>query len=381
MNVLIYGDTETSPTLRHEVPLAIGDSFLYLEADGRRAVLTNALEEGRIARVAPDLERLLGDAFGRDELIAAGHPWWAIDGEVCVRAVASLEIREAAVPPNFPIALADRLREEGVDLTPAGALFAERRRHKTDAEMAGIRRATAAGLEALGEAATMLREAAIRGDELWDGDERLSAETVRARIREVCGRLGAPAPADIMVKPMGPDPRIGHDPGSGPLPAHAPILIDLWPQDEESSCWSDMTRTFVRGDISDAIAHLHALVLSAHENSCAAVRPGVKGVELYGIACDVFEAAGYPTGRSKRPGETLREGFYHGLGHGVGLAVHEPPALGRTGTAPLIAGDVIAIEPGTVDRAVGGVRVEDLLVVSEDGSENLTEGFSYGLVP
>ena len=381
MNVLIYGDTETSPTLRHEVPLAIGDSFLYLEADGRRAVLTNALEEGRIARAAPELERLLGDAFGRDELIAAGHPWWAIDQEVCVRAVASLDIREAAVPPNFPMALADRLRADGIELNAAGALFAQRRRHKTDAEMAGIRRATAAGLEALGGAATMLREAAIRGGELWDGDERLTAESVRARIREVCGRLGAPAPADIMVKPMGPDPHIGHDPGSGPLPAHAPILIDLWPQDEDSSCWSDMTRTFVRGGISDAIADLHALVLSAHEQSCAAVRPGVKGVDLYGIACDVFEAAGYPTGRTKRPGETLREGFYHGLGHGVGLAVHEPPVLGRTGTAPLIAGDVIAIEPGTVDRTVGGVRVEDLLVVTEDGSENLTADFPYGLVP
>lgn len=381
MNVLIYGDTETSPTLRHEVPLAIGDSFLYLEADGRRAVLTNALEEGRIARAAPELERLLGDAFGRDELIAAGQPWWAIDEEVCVRAVAAFEIRAAAVPPTFPIALADRLRAEGVELTPAGAVFAQRRRHKTDAEMEGIRRATAAGLEALGEAATMLRDAAIRGEELWDGDQRLTAEDVRARIREVCVRLGASAPPDIMVKPMGPEPRIGHDPGSGPLPAHAPILIDLWPQDEASSCWSDMTRTFVRGDISDAIADLHALVLSAHEQSCAAVRPGAKGVDLYGIACDVFEAAGYPTGRTKRPGETLREGFYHGLGHGVGLAVHEPPVLGRTGAAPLIAGDVIAIEPGTVDRAVGGVRVEDLLIVTEGGSENLTGGFSHGLVP
>ena len=381
MNVLIYGDTESSPALRHEVPLAIGDAFLYLESDDRRAVLTNALEEGRIARVAPELDRLLGEAFGRDELIAAGHPWWAIEEEVCVRAVASLEIREAAVPPNFPMALADRLRAEGVELTAAGALFAERRRHKTEAEMAGIRRATVAGLEAMHEAATMLREATIRGDELWQGDERLTAETVRARIREVCGRLGAPAPGDIMVKPMGPDPRIGHDPGAGPLAAHAPILIDLWPRDEESSCWSDMTRTFVRGEISDPIAELHALVLSAHEQACAAARPGVKGVELYGIACDVFEAAGYPTGRTKQPGETLREGFYHGLGHGVGLAVHEPPLLGRTGTAPLVAGDVNAVEPGTVDRAIGGVRVEDLLVVTEDGAERLTGGFPYGLVP
>ena len=166
--------------------------------------------------------------------------------------------------------------------------------------MAGIRRATTAGLDAMRAAATMLREAEIRGEELWRDGERLTSETVRTRIREVCERAGAPAPADIMVKPMGPDPQIGHHPGSGPLPAHAPILIDLWPRDEESGCWSDMTRTFVRGEISDPIAELHALVLTAHERACAAVRPGIPGVELYGIACDVFEAAGHPTGRTKR---------------------------------------------------------------------------------
>jgi len=381
MNVLIYGDTETSPALRHELPLVIGDAFLYLESDGRRAVLTNAIEEARIERVAPDVERLLVDAFGRDELIAAGRPWWEIEQEVCLRAVSAFGIRDAAVPPAFPIALADRLRADGVELRPDGRLFAQRRRHKTEAEMAGIRRAADAAVRGMAAAAAVLRDAAVRGDELWQGDERLTSEAVRTRIREVCARLGAPAPADIMVKPMGPNPAIGHDPGSGPLPAHAPILVDLWPQDEESGCWGDMTRTFVRGDISDQVAALHALVLDAHERSCGAARPGVTGLELYGIACDVFESARHPTGRTKPAGETLREGFYHALGHGVGLEVHEPPMLGRTGAAPLIAGDVIAIEPGTIIPSIGGVRVEDLLVVTGDGSERLTGDFPYGLVP
>jgi Xaa-Pro aminopeptidase len=378
---LIYGDTLRSPAMRHEVPLGIGDPFLYLETNGRRVVVTNPLEDDRIAEAAPDLERLLADDLGLDELIAKGLQREVVYRELFARAVDRVGIRAAIVPPEFPIALADRLRETGVELTPDDEEFETRRRRKTAAEMAGIRRATAAGLAGLAECARALREASIDGDQLRIDGELLTSEIVRARVREVCARAGAPAPDDIIVAPMRPGDAVGHESGSGPLPAHAPICIDLWPQDEASGCWSDMTRTFVRGDVSDALGQLHTLVLEAHERACAAVRPGVPGVEIYGVACDVFEAAGHPTQRTKAPGETLRHGFYFGLGHGVGLDVHEAPALGRTGREPLIAGDVIAVEPGTVDPEHGGMRVEDLLVVTEDGYENLTASFPYDLTP
>jgi Xaa-Pro aminopeptidase len=381
VKVLIYGDTESSPDLRHVVPVAIGDPFLYLEADGRRAVVTNALEETRIGRAAPDLELLMENALGRDELLAEGLSQAEVDVELCLRAAAALGIDEALVPPDFPLAVADRLRSGGVALTVERTLFSERRRRKTDAEMAGIKRAAAVAIDAMGEAAAMLRDAAIDGHDLRLGGALLTAETVRSRIREVCARAGAPAPADIIVRALGPDAPIGHDPGSGALPAHTPIEIDLWPRDERSGCWADMTRTFVRGEISDQVVDLYAVVLEAHEHACAAARPGVGGAELQGLASDVFEAAGHPTQRSKKRGETLREGFYYSLGHGVGLEVHEAPTLGLTDTEPLVAGDVIAVEPGTVIRGVGGAGVEDLLLVTSHGSERLTGAFPYGLVP
>jgi Xaa-Pro aminopeptidase len=381
VGVLIFGDTVRSPAMRHELPLSVGDPFLYLESDGRRAVVTNALEVDRIAKAAPDVERLLMNELGMDELIDEGRSRPDVEREVCVRAVAELGIRSAIVPPEFPLALADRLRAEGVELSPDDDEFDARRRRKTAAEMAGIRRATEAGLAGLAEGARMLRESRLDGDLLvLDGDV-VTSEAVRGRIREVCARAGAPAPDDIIVAPMRPDDDVGHESGSGPLPPHAAICIDLWPQDEESGCWADMTRTFVRGDISDAVAELHALVLEAHERACAAVRAGVPGVDVYGVACDVFEAAGHPTQRTKAPGETLRHGFFFSLGHGVGLEVHEAPALGRTGKEPLIVGDVIAVEPGTVDPERGGMRVEDLLVVTESGADNLTSYFPYALVP
>jgi Xaa-Pro aminopeptidase len=284
------------------------------------------------------------------------------------------------VPPDFPLAVADRLRAEGIELTPDDELFVERRRRKTDAELAGIRRAAHAAVAGLDEAARVLRGSEIDGDTLRFDGEVLTSEALRARIREVCARLGAPAPDDIIVAPMRPGDAVGHDSGSGSLPAHAPICVDLWPQDEASGCWADMTRSWVRGDVSDAIAAVHRLVLEAHERSLAMLRPGVRGVDVYGAACDVFEAAGYPTQRTKKPGESLQHGFYFGLGHGVGLEVHEAPALGRTGRAPLIAGDVVAVEPGVVDPDHGGTRVEDLVLVTADGYELLTER-SYDLVP
>ena len=379
-SILICGDTLRSPELRHEVPLGIGDPFLYLETNGRRAVLTNVLEVDRIAQQAPELERLLGEQFGRDELIAEGLSYEAIDRELYVRAVRELGIAAAVVPPDFPLAVADRLRAEGIEVAADDDLFVERRRHKTDAELAGIRRAAHAAVAGVEECARVLREAEIDGDGLRHEGEVLTSEALRARVRGVCARLGAPAPDDIIVAPMRPGDAVGHESGSGPLPAHAPICLDLWPQDEASGCWADMTRTWVRGDITDAMADLHRLVLAAHERALAATRPGVPGVEIYGAACDVFEAAGHPTQRTKKPGETLQHGFYFGLGHGVGLEVHEAPALGRTGRAPLIAGDVVAIEPGTVDPEHGGMRVEDLVLVTDDGYELLTER-SYDLVP
>jgi Xaa-Pro aminopeptidase len=171
----------------------------------------------------------------------------------------------------------------------------------------------------------------------------------------------------------------GHDPGSGPLPANLPIVIDLWPRDESSGCWADMTRTFVVGEIGEAVRALEGLVRNALERARDAVRPGVTGRELHALACEVFEAAGHPTQRTG-PGDDPDEGFQFSLGHGVGLAVHEDPALGQTGSDELVAGDVIAMEPGLWQRGIGEVRLEDLLLVTEDGGETLTN-YSYELTP
>ncbi|MCU1678079.1 MAG: aminopeptidase family protein, partial [Frankiales bacterium] len=140
-------------------------------------------------------------------------------------------------------------------------------------------------------------------------------------------------------------------------------------------------RTFVVGEVTAPVAALRDVVRASLEAARAQIRPGVTGREAYDAAAQVIEDAGHPTLRTRAPGEILQHGFSFSLGHGVGLEVHEEPALGLTGADPFLPGDVVAIEPGVENLpGLGGVRYEDLLLLTEDGSETLTD-FSYDLQP
>jgi Xaa-Pro aminopeptidase len=379
-DVLIHGDTQRSAALRHELPLGIIDPFSYFEVNGRRVVVVSELEAGRVAEAAPDVEVVDPYALGLDELIARGMRWHEIDVELCSRAAARLEVGRLVVPSALPVAVADRLRADGIEVVADELEFIRRRRSKSPAEIEGVRRAQAAAEAGMAAAAELLRGASPSGGALVLDGETLTSEAVRSTIRGVCAERGAPAPEDIIVA-AGAAGASGHEEGSGPLPAGVPIIIDLWPRDEQSGCCADMTRTFIAGgEPAEDVAGWHELCRTALERIVELARPGVAGRELFYAACDVFEGAGEPTQRTKPEGEPLRDGFFHSLGHGVGLEVHEDPALGRTGTDPLVAGDVVAVEPGCYRNGYGGVRLEDLLLITDDGAECLTD-FRYELAP
>jgi Xaa-Pro aminopeptidase len=374
---LFHGDTERSAAMRHELPVAIGDPFLLAVAGGRLHVMVSVIERSRVEAVAPDA--VLHDMadLGFHKLLESGLRRHELELELASRAAAAIGIREAVADPELPVAVADRLRADGIVLRPDAEAIAARRRAKSPAELAGIRRAQAAAESGMSAAAALLRRAVPDGDRLAVGGEALTAESVRAVLRDACLRSGAPAPPDVIVASAWQG--FGHEPGSGPLPAHLPIVVDVWPRDESSGCWADMTRTFVVGEVGDAVRALESLVRDALERVREAVRPGVTGRELHALACEVFEAAGHRTQRTG-PGDDPAEGFQFSLGHGVGLAIHEDPSLGQTGRDGLVVGDVIAVEPGLWQRELGEVRLEDLLLVTEDGSETLTR-YPYELTP
>ncbi|HKP18588.1 MAG TPA: M24 family metallopeptidase, partial [Gaiellaceae bacterium] len=205
----------------------------------------------------------------------------------------------------------------------------------------------------------------------------LTSERVKEAISNVFVARGMVA--DEFIVAHGPQSAVGHDMGSGPIAPGEPVVIDLWPKDPDTGCYADMTRTYVVGDAPEELATYHRLCKEALERSLAGVRPGIAGTELFGLVCELFHDAGYPTQLSKRAGEVLENGFFHGLGHGVGLEVHEEPWLGRA-PGELVARDVITLEPGLYRQGFGGVRLEDLVLVTEDGAENLTE-YPYDLAP
>ena len=376
--ILLYGDTVRYPAMRHEVGLEIIDPMLLAVENGRTSILTSSLEAARLAEARPDADLVLLDDLGFYDMLADGTPRDEAELEVVLRAVRRWGIERAVVPADLPVAVADKLRDAGVALDVDGKAVEARRRSKSAAELEGIRRAQRAAERGMEAGRALIKGATAHDGLLQHDGSPLTAEAVRDAIRAECAAAGAPAPPDIMVVSLFAGG--GHDPGSGPLPAGLPIEIDLWPRDEVSGCWADMTRTFVGGgEVTEAVAELRDISREALEAARGAARPGVTGRVLYDAACDVVERAGHPTQRTREPGQVLDHGFYFGLGHGVGLEVHEPPGLGLSGHDELVPGDVVAIEPGIEGiEGIGGVRFEDLLLITEDGCETLTD-YPYDL--
>lgn len=372
-DVLIHADTVRSPELRHEVPVTVPDPFLYYERNGSKLAMVTSFEVDRLREVG--IEAHPYEAFGWDELIAKGMPREEAELELVVRAAAEWGVSSAAVPSTFPLELADRLRGGGVELKVDRDLFLERRRVKTQAELDGIRRAQKGADEAMAAARELFRRAeAQNGSVMLDG-EPLTCERVKVEILRVFGEHGLAA--DDFIVSHGPQSAVGHDMGSGEIKPDEPIVIDIWPRDRESMCYADMTRTFVIGTPPEELEEYHRLVYAALQRSLEATRAGVAGLAVFTQVCELFQEAGYPTQLSKKPGEVLDSGFYHGLGHGVGLEVHEQPWLGRA-PGQLVAGDVVTLEPGLYRHGWGGCRLEDLALVTDDGCENLTD-FPYDL--
>jgi Xaa-Pro aminopeptidase len=353
--LLVYGAPDGSADLFHAVPVGIVDPFLYAEAGGRRAATVSVLDADKVRALG--VEVMDPYTLGRDELLEAGRPDHEIDAEISLRACRALRIERAIVPFSFPVAVADHLRAAGLELRVDQDAFVERRRRKTGTQLEGIRRAQKAADAAMAVAARLIRELA----------PGITSEEVRTAMQAVCDERGCELPDDVIVS-HGAQSAVGHESGHGEIGAGEPVVVDIWPRDKLSRCWADMTRTFVGGggEPPEELVGYWELTRASLDAVYPMVRAGADCRAIYEASCRPFHDAGQPTQLTKEPGTVLEDGYFHGLGHGVGLEIHERPGLGRS-TDTLLAGDVVTLEPGCYRRGFGGCRLEDLVVVTDDG--------------
>lgn len=343
------------------------------EIGGRHGVhlLVSGLEYGR-AHADATVDSITRRAdFDYRERVAEYGPQ-----EGTVRTIAAFleahDVESVAVPPGFPTGTADGLREQGISVTVEsdGIVETEIRARKSEWEVEQIQSTQRANERAMAVAEEMIATADVEdGVLVYDGDP-LTSERVTTEIEITLLRNGCALDETIVA--CGADGADPHDRGSGPLEADELIVIDIFPRDKETGYFGDMTRTFLRGVPSEEQRRRYDVTQRAYEAALEAVEAGVMGAAVHDVACDVIEDAGYETLRSDPTTET---GYIHNTGHGVGLDIHEQPTVSPSG-GELEPGHVVSIEPGIYDPAVGGVRIEDLVVVTEDGHRNLNE---YGI--
>jgi Xaa-Pro aminopeptidase len=351
------------------------DPYVTLFADDAVHLLVGGLEYGRAKRTsrAATVRRLqefdYRDRVGEtDRATARCH--------VVADFLDEYGVDDVAVPGRFPAFLADGLRARDVAVAcETDGVIADARAVKTETEIDHVREAQRATEAAIGRAESLLAAANPRDGVLHHDGAPLTSERVKRAITHELLDHECEC-ADVIVA-GGEDAADPHERGSGPLPADAPIIVDVFPRFTQSRYHADTTRTFVVGEPSAAAREFHELTCEALDAALDAIEPGVTGGSVHDAACEVYEAAGYETSRGDA---SPAAGFIHGTGHGVGLAIHEEPRLSATADDELAAGNVVTVEPGLYDPDVGGVRVEELVVVREEGPEVLTD-YHRSLVP
>lgn len=372
--LLIIGAPQHDAAAYHLSGFLAPDPVICLQAAGKKYLAVSSLEYGRAEKQAKVDELLSYDELDIMKLakkLKSGPKAFAAAIANLVEKIGAKD-SPITVPPDFAIVYADELRAHGLTITPDTKLFGNLRRAKTETEIGYIEQ-TQRDIEAsCARAVEILKESEVSGDDtLQWRDEPLTSELLRAEIDVELLRRNCAADGTIVAGgPQAADP---HERGHGPLKAGESIIVDIFPMNLSNRYYSDMTRTFIKGEPNETLQGMYDAVLESQNAALAMVKAGVNGKDVHSKVAEILHEAGYKTNvHDQEEGKPLTEGFFHGTGHGVGLELHEAPRVALADDE-LIPGDVISIEPGVYDPRIGGARIEDLVVVTEDGCRNLTE--------
>ncbi|MGH7889055.1 MAG: M24 family metallopeptidase, partial [Thermodesulfobacteriota bacterium] len=362
--LLIIDSSENNADLYYKTRFFVPDPAIYIEHKEKQILILSDLEldrgktEARVDEVIPLSEyRKMLPAKKRSKLSLT---------DVVGLVLKELKVKSAVVPGSFTIKYADELRRlgYGIDYKKTEPFFEERLR-KTAQEIDFIRDALKKTAKAMALAIRMISLSEIRKDRLFLNGKALTSERIKGEINAELSRLGFTAEHTIVAG--GTQSSMPHHTGEGPLLAEKPIVIDIFPRSQENGYFGDMTRTVVKGEPSEEVERMYQTVLKGQKLGISLIKGGVKGKEVHGAIVDFFKKNGFETGNI----DGKQQGFIHSTGHGLGLEIHEPPRV-SSGDDVLEEGNVVTVEPGLYYEKLGGVRIEDVVVVKKNGCMNLT---------
>jgi Xaa-Pro aminopeptidase len=364
-SLLMVADSEHDANMLYAVGMFVPDPFIYLRLRARGYIVMSDLEIDRAKKQAPHCH-VLSLSQHQKKLKRAGvkHPGLA---EVIRLILRAKRVRRVLVPGNFPLGLAGELEKLRINVKPKRGSFFPDREQKSPTEVKKISAALMMSEIGMAEAMQVLRAARIgRDQKLIYHNVPLTSEKLRAVIdTAITQACGLASHTIVAGGKQGCDP---HERGFGPLRANEPIIIDIFPRSQKTGYFGDITRTVVRGHASEGVRRLYDIVLRGQRLGFRTMRANVPTIQVHKAVQDFFTKEGFPTG--KRNGRM--EGFFHGTGHGLGLEIHEPPRMGTNSTEVLKAAHVVTVEPGLYYPELGGVRLEDVALVTNSGTRNLT---------
>ena len=359
---LIVANAEKSADLLYATGFRAPDPYIYFAMGAKRGMILSELEYDRGFQECRDDIHV----FRYEDFIRRGRRGM---GDVLLVLAKSLKAGSFRVPSDFPLGLADFLRRHGIEVKSSKREFFPERQFKSEREIECLREAQRITGLGMRRAENILRESdiSLSGVLYWNGAP-LTSEILRAEINIELIRHDAFAESTIAAGGVqGAEP---HNEGSGELYAGAPVVIDIFPKIIATGYYGDMTRTFVKGKAPEIVHRAYQAVHHTRERCKTMVRAGAVPAEIHRFAAEFLAQQGFPTGR-RADGKSY--GFFHGLGHGLGLEVHEAPRMNLRNPVPFKGGEVVTVEPGVYDPAWGGVRLEDVVAVREDRAECLTD--------
>lgn len=358
--LVMYAASESDANLMYAAKFLVGDPVPYLEIGRRKILVLSDLEIGR-GRDEAEVDEVLSLS---DLQKAVGKP--ATLARIIAHVLRDRGCSACEVPGNFPLELADAIRAQKIKVTSRPAPLYPQRLLKTPSEIKAIESAQRAVEEAVHKAFDVLRRAKRRGHKLYSGGEVVTSESLKRVINVSLMERNCIAKNTIVASgDQGCDP---HNRGTGPVKPDQTLIFDVFPRSGDSHYFADMTRTIVPGKASEAVKRQYAAVLEAQENCIRGVKHGVNGKVLHEEIRTYFDGLGYRTG----PKNGKMVGYFHGTGHGVGLDIHEAPSI-STRDSILEANAVVTVEPGLYYFGQGGVRIEDMVLVTKSGCRNLTD--------